>query len=309
MISELQCHSHLPAPAANKAARRTVQPTAMSRRSLLLRFRIFQIRALASLLNFLGTRSAGRKFITRLRSNLVTRAPLEMCLGFRRTFPSFAAAQACASKYIQAGHEHPDDVRFHTSMSDTLRESDYAVLFHLVPLASALRRVFDFGGNVGNLFYAYQRKIDFPQGLLWTVYDLPVKNLLGEKLAAERAETRIRFTNTLAQASGSDVFIASGSLHYFEEPLHKILGSLADLPKHVFINRTPCSSGPELITVQDNRSYLVPCKLHSRTTLIAGMQALGYELQSEWPVYERRLLVPTHPDLSARTYSGFYFRG
>jgi putative methyltransferase (TIGR04325 family) len=295
-------------PGANQAAWHTVEPTAMPRPSLLLRFRIFQIRALASFLNFLGNRSAGRKFITRLRSNPVTRTPLEMCLGFRRAFPSFAAAQACASKYIQAGHEHPDDVRFHTSMSETVRESDYAILFHLAPLASGLRRVFDFGGNVGNLFYSYQRKIEFPPVLLWTVYDLPVKKLLGEKLAAQHAETRIRFTNTLAEASGADVFIASGSLHYFEEPLHTILGSLEDLPKHAFINRTPCSSGPDLITVQDNRSYLVPCKLHSRTAVIAGMQALGYELQSEWPVYERRLLVPTHPDLCARTYSGFYFR-
>jgi putative methyltransferase (TIGR04325 family) len=295
-------------PAANEAAWRTVEPTTVSRPSLLLRLRIFQIRALASFLNSLGARSAGQKFITRLRSNPFTRTPLEMCLGFRRAFPSFAAAQACASKYIQAGHEHPDDVRFHTSMSDTVRESDYAVLFHLDPLASGLRRVFDFGGNVGNLFYSCQRKIDFPPGLLWTVYDLPVKNLLGEKLAAERGETRIRFTTNLAEASGSDVFIASGSLHYFEEPLHKILGSLEDFPKHVFINRTPCSSGPDLITVQDNRSYLVPCKLHSRMALIAGMQALGYELQSAWPVYERRLLVPTYPEVSARTYSGFYFR-
>jgi putative methyltransferase (TIGR04325 family) len=295
-------------PAANEAAWRTVERTTVSRPSLLLRLRIFQIRALSSLLNFLGTRSSGRKFIVRLRSNPFTRTPLEMCLGFRHAFPSFAAAQACASKYIQAGHEHPDDVRFHASMSDTVRESDYAILFHLVPLASGLRRVFDFGGNVGNLFYAYKSKIEVPQALLWTVYDLPVKNLLGEKLAAERAETRIRFTTNLAEASGADVFIASGSLHYFEEPLPTILGSLENLPMHVFINRTPCSSGPDLITVQDNRSYLVPCKLHSRSTLIAEMQALGYELQSEWPVYERRLLVPTHPDLSARAYSGFYFR-
>jgi putative methyltransferase (TIGR04325 family) len=280
----------------------------MSRPSLLLRLRIFQIRALASLLNFLGTRSAGRGLITRLRSNRLTRSTLETCLGFRRTFPSFAAAQACASKYIQAGHEHPDEIRFHTSISDTIRESDYPVLFYLLPLAAELHHVFDLGGNVGNLFYAYQREINFPPTLLWTVYDLPMKKPLGENLAARRSETRIRFANTLSEASGSDVFIASGSLHYFEEPVHEILASLEDLPKHVFINRTPCSAGPDLITVQDNRSYLVPCKLHSRSTLLTGLQALGYELQSEWAVHERRLAVPTHPDLCERAYSGFYFR-
>ncbi|HEY4817348.1 MAG TPA: methyltransferase, TIGR04325 family [Candidatus Acidoferrum sp.] len=280
----------------------------MPRPSLLLRLRIFQIRALASFLNSLGSLSVGRRFITRLRSNRATRAPLDACLGFRRVFPSFTVAQACASNYIPAGHEHPDEIRFHTSIAETVRESDYPVLFYLAPLAPELRQVFDLGGNVGNLFYSYQTKIDFPPALLWTVYDLPSKKPLGEKLASERAETRIRFADTLAEASGSDVFVASGSLHYFEKPLHEILRSLEDPPKHVFVNRTPLSIGPDFITVQDNRSYLVPCKLHNRTTLITGMQALGYTLQSEWPVHERRLPVPTHPDLCTRTYSGFYFR-
>ena len=280
----------------------------MSRPSLPLRLRILQIRVLASFLNTLGQRALGRSLITRMRSYRASRAMLDACLGFRRVFPSFVAAQACASKYIPSGHEHPDEIRFHTSISDIVRESDYPVLFHLTPLAPSMRNVFDLGGNVGNLFYSYQSKLSFPATLTWTVYDLPMKKPLGEKLASERAESRIRFSTNLAEASGCDVFIASGSLHYFEEPLHEILRSLERLPDHVFANRMPCSSGSDIITVQDNRSYLVPCKLHSRMTLITGMQTLGYELHSEWPVHERRLAVPTHPDLSIRTYSGFYFR-
>jgi putative methyltransferase (TIGR04325 family) len=273
-----------------------------------LRLRIAQIRALTSLLNFLGSRSAGVNLIARLRSNRTAQSLLDASLGFRRVFPSFAAAQASASHYIQAGHEHPDEIRYHTSISETVRESDYPLLFHLAPLAPDLRHVFDFGGNVGNLFYAYQTQLRFPPTLRWTVYDLPMKKTLGEKLAAERGETRIRFADTIGEASGTNVFIASGSLHYFEQPLHEILRTLELLPNRVFVNRSPSSAGADLITVQDNRSYLVPCKLHSRANLITGMQALGYELQSEWPVHELRLLLPTHPDLSARTYSGFYFR-
>jgi putative methyltransferase (TIGR04325 family) len=273
-----------------------------------LRLRIVQIRALTSLLNFFGGRSAGLNFIVRLRSNRITLNSLNALLGFRRVFASFPAAQTCASRYIQAGHEHADEISYHTSISGIVRESDYPLLFHLAPLAPELRHVFDHGGNVGNLFYAYQTKLRFPPTLSWTVYDLPVKKPLGEKLAAERGETRIRFADTLAEASGSDVFIASGSLHYFEQPLHEILRQLERLPNRVFVNRTPYSAGADLITVQDNRSYLVPCKLHSRANLVAGMQALGYELVSEWPVHELRLLVPTHPDLCSRTYAGFYFR-
>jgi len=278
------------------------------RRSILTPLRIFQIRALVSVMNFIGSRSPGRKLIAGLRSHRLTRAALHTGLGFQRLFPSFAEAQACASKYIQAGHEHPDEIRFHTAITDTVRESDYPILFYLAPIASQLRRIFDLGGNVGNLFYAYQSKIAFPPALTWTVYDLPVKKPLGEKLAAQRSESRIRFAESIAEASGSDVFIASGSLHYFEQPLHEMLRALAELPTHVFVNRSPCSSGASLITVQDNRSYLVPCKLHSRQELIEGLGTLGYALQAEWPVHERRLSLPTHPDLCDRTYSGFYFK-
>ena len=287
---------------------RSVATARISRPSVLMRLRIFQIRALASLLSSLGSRNAGRRVISHLRSNAVAKRMLDACLGFRKVFPSFVAAQTCATKYIPSGHEHPDEIRYHTSISGTVRESDYPVLFYLAPLVSELQSVFDFGGNVGNLFYAYESKLKFPESLTWTVYDLPMKKPLGEKLALDRCEPRVRFATSRAEASGCDVFIASGSLHYFEEPLHEILRPLKLLPKHVFANRTPCSAGPDIITVQDNHSYLVPCKLHCRPTLITGMAALGYELQSEWPVHERRLTVPTHPDLSMRTYSGFYFR-
>lgn len=229
-------------------------------------------------------------------------------LGFRRAFPSFAAAQTCASKYIQSGHEHPDEIRFHTSISDTVRESDYPVLFYLAPLASGLRNVFDLGGNVGNLFYAYQHKICFPSDVTWMVCDLPHTRPFAEKLAAERKETRIRFADSIAEAEGADVFIASGSLHYFEQPLHEILRALELPPPHVFVNRSPFSTGKSLITVQDNRSYLVPCMLHSRSELISGMARLEYDLICEWPVHERKLCVPSYPDLTAHTYEGFYFR-
>jgi putative methyltransferase (TIGR04325 family) len=238
----------------------------------------------------------------------MTRTCIDVLLGFRRAFPSFAAAQACASRFISSGHEHPDELRYHASIVGTVRESDFALLFHLAPLAPTLRNVFDLGGNVGNLFYTYQTQLSFPSTLRWTVYDLPMKKPLGERFAVARGETRIRFADSLGEASGSDVFIASGSLHYFQEPLPEILRSLQQLPKHVFVNRTPFSLGAAFITIQDNRSYLVPCKFHSRATLVTGMQGLGYQLQSEWPVHERRLLVPTHPDLCPRTYSGFYFR-
>ena len=231
----------------------------------------------------------------------------ESCLGFRKTFSSFEAAQACAAHFIDAGHEHPDELDYHLSTSTTIRESDYPVLFHLASIAHQVHRVFDLGGNVGNLFYSYEKQLNFPGDLTWTICDLPAQIALGQKIAAERSKTCLRFVN-LASGQGSDVFIASGSLHYFAQPLDQILLSLGSLPAHVFVNRTPCSNADALITVQDNGSYLVPCQLHSRPKLLHGMERLGYRLIAQWPVHELRLRVPMYPDLSPSCYSGFYFR-
>jgi len=272
------------------------------------RFRLLQIRAFASLLTSLGARPGGRALVSHLRSNSWLRAPLKSLLGFRRTFPSFAAAQAVASRYIPAGHEHPDEVTFHTAISDILRESDYPVLFLLAPIANTFQKVFDLGGSVGNLFYAYKDHVQFSSSLTWLVYDLPFIRPIGERLAHKRGESRIRFTDSINESSGADLFLASGSLHYFEQPLHELLRTLEKLPTHVIINRSPFSRGPDVITIQDNQSFLVPCKLHSRSTLLSGMNSLGYRFHMEWPVHERKLVLPLDPHLSARTYSGFYFR-
>jgi len=246
--------------------------------------------------------------MVRLRSWPAIRLLLDSCLGFRKTFDSFEAAQACASGYIQAGHEHPDELDYHLSVSNTLRESDYPVLFHLTPLAGTVHRVFDLGGNIGNLFYSYEKQLSFPADLAWLIYDLPAQIALGQRIAAERGRSCLDFVQNLAAGQGSDVFISSGSLHYFAQPLDELLGSLGTLPTHVFVNRTPCSNGDDLITVQDNGTYLAPCKLHSRSKLLGGMETLGYRLIAQWPVHELKLWVPTHPDLSPACYSGFYFR-
>jgi putative methyltransferase (TIGR04325 family) len=275
--------------------------------SPLKRARIWQIRLLTSALCWAGTKPAGRRIISRLRSAPGAGALLSALVGYRRTFPTFSQAQICASLYIVDGHEHPDDIRFHASIAGTVRESDYPVLFHLATVASNIHRVFDLGGNVGNLLYAYSPHLQFPADLIWTVYDLPAKNLAVLQLASDRNDTRVRFTTDLRDAASCDLFIASGSLHYFEEPLSSLLSKVGRLPKHVIANRTPCLPNRSVISVQDNGSYLVPCKLHNRQALIQEMAALGYDLVAEWPVHERKLMIPLYPEASAPNYSGFYF--
>ena len=228
-------------------------------------------------------------------------------LGYRRSFVSFQEAERYAQRYGKGGHETSEEIRYHAAMSGVVRESDFPVFYFLSEAASQLCTVFDLGGNVGNLFYTYQAYLNFPPNLKWLVYDLPADRAAGELLAKERNESRIHFVDALAAASGVALFIASGSLHYFEASLAGMLRTLPALPRRVVVNRTPCSSGDDLFTIQDAMNSVVPCKLPGRQRLVSEMAELGYKLKSEWPVYERRLWVPTHPDCSHSHYSGFYF--
>jgi putative methyltransferase (TIGR04325 family) len=213
---------------------------------------------------------------------------LTRLVGYRRTFPTFQQAEVYASHFQFVGHQHPDNIAHHSAEANQLRESDYPALFHLAPVAAELRRVFDLGGSVGNLFYSLSRELKFSHHLDWVVYDLPLMRKAGSSLAEARHEYRLRFTDTLAAASGSDLFLASGCLHYFEKPLEEILASLEELARRVLINRTPCArragaDDEDVITIQDNYSYFVPSIIHSDTRLIESLKKLGYHLRSSYP--------------------------
>jgi putative methyltransferase (TIGR04325 family) len=275
--------------------------------SFLRRFRIAQIRFAASLLNFIGRIGSGASFLEKLRRSRVLKPILNAMLGFKRTFATFAEAESFARHYSLQGHVHADEIQFHTAIAGSLRESDYPMLFFLAPAAPHYRRIFDLGGNVGNLFYSYAPSLSFSANLQWQVLDLPEKQKFCESLAAERHETRVEFAPSFAAASGADVLIASGSIHYFDQPLDRMLRQLDVLPRQVFINRSPFSRVEDVITVQDNGSYFVACIAYGKSQLIEGMKQLGYQLKAEWPVHERRLVVPLCARLLEPAYSGLYF--
>jgi putative methyltransferase (TIGR04325 family) len=274
---------------------------------VLRKLRIMQIRLLATLLIYVARISSGQSVVLFARSLGPVRWLLERLLGYRRSFSSFDEAKSCSSKFISAGHEHEDDIRMHLSSSRTARESDFPVFFYLSQSAEPLCSVFDFGGNIGNLLYCYQNYLKLPRDMSWKIFDLPELRQAGQKIAAERGESRLRYVNGLDELDPADLLLASGSLHYFESSLPELLAQANRLPRRVIVNRTPCSQREDLITIQDNGSFLVPCKLHNKQKFLDGMAALGYKLRGSWPVAERALYVPLHPDCSSSTYFGFYF--
>jgi len=64
-------------------------------------------------------------------------------------------------------------------------------------------------------------------------------------------EKRIRFADEFFTASGVDLFIVVGAIHFFEPKLADLLCRLDRFARHVIVNRSPFSKGKDIVTVQD----------------------------------------------------------
>jgi putative methyltransferase (TIGR04325 family) len=182
------------------------------------------------------------------------------------------------------------------------------VLFYLTSILPTVKTVFDFGGNVGNLFYCYSQHVAIPSETIWTIYDLPKVLDTGRQLALENLERQLRFTESLESAEGVDLLLASGSIHYFESALPELLRTVRHKPKHVIVNRTPLTDGKSVVAIQDAGPFLVACKLFNRQEVLDGFASLGYEVVDTWRVDELSVRIPCYPDLSVSAYSGMYLR-
>jgi putative methyltransferase (TIGR04325 family) len=190
-----------------------------------------------------------------------------------------------------------------------LRPSDYPVLYYLARMQLQGFRVFDLGGTMGNLFFLYDRSLTFPVDLQWMVHDLPANRERGRAWTQQRGEARLQFTADLHGASGYDLLLVSGALHYFDFALADYLTKLDQRPRHVIINRTPLADRPTTATVQyAYGNVMVACRLLNRAELIQSLLQLGYEVLDSWSVPELSIKLPYDPEYEVREYSGLYFR-
>ncbi len=274
----------------------------------MLAARIAQIRWIVRVLSLLNRFGRFSALVCRLRSWPGFRSVFDSLAGYRRVFPSFAQAEAVARFYFQAGHDSIDNARTHLDHTRVARPSDYATLFYLNQLLPDSSSIFDLGGNAGNLFYCFAQYLDFPQELKWTVCDVPKMIEIGKELAIERHEHRLSFTDSLQDADGADVLLASGSSHYFESPLPELLRSLKRKPRYVILNRSPLTDRSPVVTIQDARTFLVVCKIYNIDEIVRGFESLNYDCAGSWTVPDLSLNIPFYPEYSIPAYRGFFFR-
>ncbi|ADW69506.1 TIGR04325 family methyltransferase [Granulicella tundricola] len=272
---------------------------------LLRRVRQMQAKAVSRVMLRVAGNGLGRRVVQGLgRSRVVER----VMVGYRRGFSSMAEAEACAARLGVGGHTHPDAIRQHLELGESMRPSDGPAVEHLRRLLPEIGRVADVGGSAGNLFYLYSGQVEFPEGLVWTVYDLPETVKVGRSLAFDRRVTGLEFCTDLFGPVEADLMLLSGSLHFLEALPPEIMGGWKRRPKYVLVNRSPVSEEGGVYGLQDQWTWMTAAKVLNRGDLVGGMGAAGYELVDEWGAAELRLMLPMRPQSSAAGYSGFLFR-
>lgn len=267
-----------------------------------------QIALTGRLVKQIGRFAPGRSLLRVLQRSAVTARGYRALVGYRRPFASLAEAKLALHAYAALGHEGITNVRHHLELSERARPSDYAALFHLRPLVPDLGKVFDLGGNAGNLFYCYARYLPLRPDLRWTVLDLPANMAAGAEIARERGAAALHFAGDWTQASGVDLLLVCGSLHYFDKSLPEMVGELPVRPAHILINRTPLVEGAPAAAVQVASGFRLACMLYNRRDLLGGLEALGYRVVDEWKAPELSMDVPGYPEYSVPAYSGAFLR-
>lgn len=211
-----------------------------------------------------------------------------------------------ARKLAGYNHEEIADVTFVEMCS--VAPWDYPVIHWLYRLMPTARRILDAGGHMGTKFRAFRDHLTFEPDHEWIVYDVPAIVKAGRQRADADGLTGLSFTDDIASAGRTDIFLASGLLQYVDVPFPELLSKLREKPRHIIINKLAVREGATVVTLENFGKALVPYQIRSREPFFAELQALGYSAVDEWVIPTLSHVIPTHPELGASKSIGCYLR-
>ena len=178
---------------------------------------------------------------------------------FYGAFASFDDAIHAAPKSKSIGYDQPALAKMYRDRMTRAMPSDYPVLFWLSKIMRPGLRIFDFGGHVGVSFHCFERYLDYPSDLTWTVCDVPAVVEEGAALAKERGKQgTLSFTTRFEDADGCDVVLAAGSLQYVDEHIWDKLARLRRPPSALLVSKLPVHDGATFITLQNTGNAFPP---------------------------------------------------
>lgn len=243
----------------------------------------------------------------RLRRQFVENHNQNLFLG---VYPSFAAAEQAAPKTKPLGYDNPDSALMYRDRLRRLYPTDYPVLFWLQRLLSeGVRDLFELGGHIGVSYYAYQSVLTYPDGLRWTICDVPAVMQRGQAYARHHDTVgRLRFDGDMARAERADVLLAMGVLQYLPESLGERLAALRRRPPHLLVNLTPLHPQHSYFTLQSIGTAFCPYRIDRESAFLDSLAALGYRVVDAWINPDKSCIIPFHPEHSLHHYHGYYLR-
>ena len=226
---------------------------------------------------------------------------------FYGIFPDFAGAEAAIPAGRSSGYDNPASAERNIDEWLLVYPSDHPVVSWLAKLLPECTLLFDWGGNVGLKYFAYREYLTYPESLTWLVADVPAVAEAGRAVARREGAHNLQFTSVLDELPRADVLLASGSLHFIDDPFGKLRG-LTNLPPHFILNKVPAHAATSAWTLNNMGTAMCPYRLFNRADLIRTVEALGYRLIDEWTVPENSCEIPFFPEYKIDAYSGFYFR-
>lgn len=211
---------------------------------------------------------------------------------FMGSFENFAAAEAGVPTEKPVGYDNAEQAK--GFYSHQIYSYDYPALFWIGrSLDEGMRSVFDLGGHVGIKYYAFKRVLSYPENLRWTVCDVPGVVKTGRELAIEKASTgQLSFTTDFRDASGFDVFFASGSLQYLPQHIAEILASLPVKPRRIIVNTAAVHPERTLFTLNSIGFAICPYRIQHHDELLAELGNAGYKRRDGWRNDGKPIEVP-----------------
>ncbi|MBL6990564.1 MAG: methyltransferase, TIGR04325 family [Bacteriovoracaceae bacterium] len=225
---------------------------------------------------------------------------------FKGVYSSFNEAQAAIPKEVNQGYDNEKSAMMYKDVCSTIVTTDYPNLFWLSKILKNGMRLFDLGGHIGVKYYSYQKYINFPKDLSWTVYDLPAVVEEGKKWAKQQNATALNFAQRIDDFDGADILFASGSLQYVEFDLAATLKNMKSSPKHIIIS-IPLTPLPTFYSVNNIITAYCVYILRNEQEFISGIVDAGYSLVDKWVNEGKRCEIPFYPEHSIEGYRGLYF--
>jgi putative methyltransferase (TIGR04325 family) len=225
---------------------------------------------------------------------------------FRGVYATFAEAEADLPSGVPIGFDQPGLGELYQELFTELREWEYPVLYWLSRLMPTVRSVFDFGGHVGILYYAFSRYLDFDEGFRWTVLDVPEVRRRGIELAAERGASQLAFAEQLEAVDGHALLLSSGSQQYLEELIFERVDDVAEPPNELILNQIPLHDEIEFVTLQSVKRSFCPYKVFHRERFLDELGRLGWEIRDRWVNPGKTCHVMYRPETHSTRYHGFY---